>query len=83
MSPEHSNVAALTALAPHILAAVYLVAMMAQLGLELEPIEGRAAKRHQRRLILRALVFNFVVVPGVALAVARVLGCRGRFARPL
>lgn len=81
--PAHVDLAALTALAPRVLAATYLVAMMAQLGLELEPVEDRAAKRRQRRLILRALVFNFVVVPGIALAAARGFGATGPIATAL
>lgn len=71
------NIAALSGPAPLILAALALVAMMFQIGLEPEPVADHAAKRHQRRLILRALVFNFVVVPGLAFATARAIGIVG------
>ena len=71
------SVAVLSGLAPLILAALGLVAMMFQIGLEPEPVADRAAKRRQRRLILRALVFNFVIVPGLAFAMARAIGVAG------
>jgi BASS family bile acid:Na+ symporter len=70
-------VASLETFGPRLLAAIALVAMMLQLGLELEPVEDRATKRRRRWLLLRALAFNFVAVPLLALAVARLLGARG------
>jgi BASS family bile acid:Na+ symporter len=59
------------------IAAIALIAMMVQLGLALEPVADRAAKRRERWLILRALVFNFVLVPLVALLAKRAIGATG------
>jgi predicted Na+-dependent transporter len=66
-----------SALTPKVIAAVALVAMMAQLGLALEPVVDRAAKRHERWLVLRALAFNFAAVPLLALVAKRSLGATG------
>jgi hypothetical protein len=63
-----------SALTPKVIAAVALVAMMAQLGLALEPIVDRATKRHERWFVLRALAFNFTVVPLLALLAAGASG---------
>jgi bile acid:Na+ symporter, BASS family len=73
----------LTARTPHVLAAIFLVSMMVGLGLELRPVAGRAAKRRERRLVLRALVFNFAVVPLLAVVMARALDARGPVATAL
>jgi BASS family bile acid:Na+ symporter len=51
--------------------------MMVQLGLALEPVKGRAAKWRERRLALRALAFNFALVPLMALLAQRALGATG------
>ena len=49
-------------------AAAFLVAMMLSMGLALggEPKEDKKAKRRKRRLLLRALAFNLVLLPLVA-----------------
>jgi BASS family bile acid:Na+ symporter len=59
--------------------AVYLVTMMFSMGLELggAPHETREAKRHQRRLLARALVFNLVLLPLIAVALTKVLHSSG------
>jgi BASS family bile acid:Na+ symporter len=64
------------ALTPKVIAAIAIVATMVQLGLELQPID-RAAKRRERRLVVLALVVNFVFVPLLAFVVVRGLGARG------
>jgi BASS family bile acid:Na+ symporter len=58
-----------------ILSAVYLVSMMFALGLELGggPRESKEKKRGKRRMLVRGLVFNLVVVPAIAFAVTRAL----------
>ena len=55
------------------LAAGFLVAMMLAMGLALggEPAAEKKEKRHKRWLLLRALVFNLVLLPLVALALTR------------
>jgi BASS family bile acid:Na+ symporter len=68
---------------PRVIAAIALVTMMLQLGFELEPVSDRARKRHKRRLLVRALIFNFVAVPLLALAVARGFGYSGPIATAL
>lgn len=57
-------------------AAAFLVAMMLGMGLTLggEPAADKPAKRRKRRLILRALLFNFVLLPLVAVTLTRALG---------
>jgi BASS family bile acid:Na+ symporter len=65
---------------PHVVAAIALIAMMMQLGLALEPVTDRAAKRRERRLIVRALVFNFALVPFMALVAQRATGATGPLA---
>ena len=52
------------------LAAAFLVAMMLGMGLALggEPAPDRAGKRRKRRVIVRALVLNLVLLPLVAVA---------------
>jgi BASS family bile acid:Na+ symporter len=57
--------------------------MMAALGLELDPDEEQRTRRRKWRLILRALLFDFVVLPGLALGVARALGATGPLATGL
>jgi len=75
--------AAFTASTPRILCAAYLVAMMAALGLELDPAEEQRTRRRKWALILRSLVFGFVVVPGLALLAARAAGASGPLATGL
>src|SRR4051794_27362168 len=79
MSPS-PTIAVLGSLTPHIVAAITLAAMMLQLGLELQPVTERAARWRERRLVLRALVFNFAIVPLLATVVARALGADGPIA---
>ena len=74
MSPTATTFAALT---PKLIAAIALVAMMVQLGLALEPVRDKAVKRHERWLVVRALAFNFALVPAMALLTKRALGASG------
>jgi BASS family bile acid:Na+ symporter len=74
MTPALASIDRLT---PHLLTAIALVAMMAQLGLVPEEHVERAEKRHRRRLLLWALGFNLLIVPLLALGVADSLGARG------
>jgi BASS family bile acid:Na+ symporter len=74
MSPTAQTFAALT---PKLLAAIALIAMMAQLGLALTPTHDRAAKRRERWLVVRALAFNFALVPIVALLAKHAIGATG------
>lgn len=76
-SSLHSSIAGLFAGAPLILTSVALAVMMFQFGLQPETAGDRATKRHRRRLILWALLFNFLVVPGLAFAMARAIGIHG------
>ncbi|HEX8951979.1 MAG TPA: bile acid:sodium symporter [Polyangia bacterium] len=59
--------------ATRIVAAAFLVAMMLSMGLALggEPAKDKAAKRRTRRLLLRALAFNLVLLPLVAVTLTR------------
>jgi BASS family bile acid:Na+ symporter len=77
MSPTAETFSALT---PKVIAAIALIAMMLQLGLALEPEHDKAAKWHKRRLVLRALAFNFALVPLLALLAQRALGAEGPIA---
>jgi BASS family bile acid:Na+ symporter len=74
LSPTAHTFAALT---PKLIAAIALIAMMAQLGLALEPLHDRAAKRRERWLVVRALAFNFALVPIVALFAKHAIGATG------
>jgi BASS family bile acid:Na+ symporter len=74
VSPTAQTFSALT---PKMIAAIALIAMMVQLGLALEPVADRAAKRRERWLVLRALAFNFALVPLVALLAKRAIGASG------
>jgi BASS family bile acid:Na+ symporter len=60
-----------------VIAAIALIAMMVQLGLALEPSRDRTAKRHERWLLLRALLFNFAMVPLLAELARSALGAAG------
>src|SRR5258708_6483166 len=64
------------------LTAGFLVVMMFSMGLELggEPAKDKQAKRRARRLLLRALLVNLVVMPLVAFAVVRGLHRSGAIA---
>jgi BASS family bile acid:Na+ symporter len=55
--------------------AVYLVLMMLAMGLELgdEPAPNRAAKQAQRRLVVRALAFNLLLLPLLAVTLTQLL----------
>jgi BASS family bile acid:Na+ symporter len=66
-----------SALTPKMIAAIALIAMMVQLGLALEPVRDRAVKRHERWLVVRALAFNFALVPFLALVAKHALGATG------
>jgi BASS family bile acid:Na+ symporter len=74
LSPTVQTFSALT---PHVIAAIALIAMMAQLGLALEPVIDRATRRRNRWLVVRALAFNFALVPFMALLVQRAMGATG------
>ena len=56
--------------------------MMFSLGLELggQPRKAKQAKRHERRLLVRALVVNLVVLPLIAFVLVRVLRGSGAVA---
>ncbi len=77
-----SAINALTSVAERALAATFLVVMMFSMGLALggEPRKAKAAKRHERRLLARALVVNLVVIPLVAFALVRGLHRSGMVA---
>jgi BASS family bile acid:Na+ symporter len=77
MSPTVQSISALT---PRVIAAIMLIAMMAHLGLALEPVTDRAEKRRVRRLVVWALAFNFALVPLMALAAQRATGATGPLA---
>jgi BASS family bile acid:Na+ symporter len=66
-----------SALTPKMIAAIALIAMMVQLGLALEPVTDHAAKRRERWLVARALVFNFALVPLVAVLAKHAIGASG------
>jgi BASS family bile acid:Na+ symporter len=63
----------LTSVVARALTAAFLVVMMFSLGIEIggQPRKERAVKRHERRLIARALVVNLVVLPLIAFALVR------------
>lgn len=56
-------------------AALFLVAMMLSMGLTLggQAKEDKQAKRHKRRLLVGALVFNLLLLPLVALALTHIV----------
>jgi BASS family bile acid:Na+ symporter len=60
----------------------YLVAMMFAMGLEVggEPPAGKQAKRHERWLLVRALAFNLLLLPLVALTLTKALHTSGDIA---
>lgn len=62
-----------------VLAALYLVSMMFALGLELggAPKESKEKKRAKRRMLVRGLVINLVVLPAVAFGITRALHASG------
>jgi BASS family bile acid:Na+ symporter len=62
-----------------VVAATYLVAMMFSMGLELggRPAEDKRAKRRERRLLMRGLVFNLLVLPLLAVTLTRALHASG------
>src|SRR5258708_2225933 len=63
---------ALTGTAARVLTASYLVTLMFSMGLELGgEHEDKQAKRRQRRLLVRALLFNLIFLPAIALAITR------------
>ena len=57
----------------------YLVTMMFSTGLELggKPKEDKSAKRRQRRLLLRALAINLILLPLVTVTLTRALRVTG------
>ncbi len=67
--------AALGSTLAHALAAGYLVTMMFSMGLELggRPKGPKQEKRHERRLLLRGLAFNLLLLPLVAFTLSRLL----------
>jgi BASS family bile acid:Na+ symporter len=68
-----------------VLSASFLVVMMFSLGLELgaRPPKTKQAKRHDRRLLVRALVLNLVLMPFIAWAIVRGLHRSGVVATAL
>jgi BASS family bile acid:Na+ symporter len=62
-----------------VLVATYLIVMMLSMGLELgaRPAASKQEKHRQRRLLVRALVFNLLVVPLFAVMLTRGLGASG------
>jgi BASS family bile acid:Na+ symporter len=62
-----------------VLAAAYLITMMFSIGVALGGAEreDKATKRRQRLLLARSLLFNIVVLPLVAFALARLFEARG------
>ena len=65
-----------------ILSAAYLVSMMFALGLELGggPKETKEQKRAKRRMLVRGLFLNLVVLPLVAFGITRALHARSEVA---
>jgi predicted Na+-dependent transporter len=80
VSPTAQTFSALT---PKVIAAIALIAMMVQLGLALEPVTARAARRRERWLVLRAIAFSYVLVPALALLAKRAIGATGPVATAL
>jgi bile acid:Na+ symporter, BASS family len=74
--------AAFTSIAARVPTASFLVVMMFSLGLEIEalPRKDKRAKRHERRLLLRALVLNLVVLPLITYGIVRALHASGAIA---
>jgi BASS family bile acid:Na+ symporter len=62
-----------------VVVATYLVAMMFSMGLELggRPAEEKRAKRRERRLLIRGLVFNLAVLPLLAVTLTRAVHASG------
>ena len=58
----------------HVLISAYLLSMMFSMGLSLGgEVEDRPSKHRRRRLLVRALVFNLVLLPAIALLLVNVL----------
>jgi bile acid:Na+ symporter, BASS family len=76
---------ALSSVTLHALTAAYLVTSMLSMGLEVgaQPKEDKAHKRAQRRLLVRALVINLVLLPLVAMVIIRALHTTGDVALAL
>jgi BASS family bile acid:Na+ symporter len=74
--------APLTVLAARVLICSMLAVMMFSLGLEVAaaPPKDKDTKRHERRVLLRALLLNVVLMPIVAFALVRALQARGAVA---
>jgi BASS family bile acid:Na+ symporter len=68
-----------TVLAARVLIGSMLAVMMFSLGLEIaaEPPKDKESKRRERRVLVRALFLNIVLMPLVAFAVVRTLHARG------
>ena len=74
MTAISSSVLALTGTAAHVLSALYLVTLMFAMGLDLGGVhEDKATKRRKRRRLVRALLFNLLALPAIAIAVTRLL----------
>ena len=67
------------------LAMIYLAAMMFSIGLLVGglPKPEKHARRHERRLLMRALFIDLVVLPATAWAILRLVGAHGRVAMGL
>jgi BASS family bile acid:Na+ symporter len=79
---ELTSTAALTSVAARVLGASFLVVMMFSLGLEIEalPRKEKRVKRHERWLLVRALVLNLVLLPLITYGIVRVLHASGAVA---
>ena len=69
-------------IAARLLAASFLVVMMLSLGFEVAalPRKDKRAKRHERRLLVRALILNLVLLPLITFAIVRALHASGAVA---
>lgn len=74
--------AAFATIVARVLVASFLVVMMFSLGLEVGalPPKGKREKRHERRLLVRALVLNLVLLPLVTFGIVRALHASGAIA---
>jgi BASS family bile acid:Na+ symporter len=71
-----------TSIVARVLVSSFLFVMMLSLGLELEalPRKDKRGKRHERRLLVRALVLNLVLLPLITYGIVRALHASGAIA---
>lgn len=74
--------AAFATIVARVLVASFLVVMMFSLGVEVEalPPKDKRLKRHERRLLVRALVLNVVLLPLVTFGIVHALHASGAIA---